>query len=107
MKIAFVYFKDIYCGELKELDDHYEFKYSSDYLNNKDAKPISLSLPLTNKTYSSVILFPFFDGLIPEGYLLDILLSKFKLDVTDRFELLLKSGLDTIGAVTIKENSNE
>ncbi|MCW3081692.1 HipA N-terminal domain-containing protein [Segetibacter sp.] len=34
--------------------------------------PVSLTLPLKDQPYTSNVMFPFFDGLIPEGWLLDI-----------------------------------
>lgn len=49
------------------------------------SKPISLTLPLSEKAYHSKILFPFFDGLIPEGWLLDIGEKYWKLNPRDRF----------------------
>lgn len=107
MRKAEVFFNNVYCGELRELDNCFEYEYSKDYLSMDNAKPISLTMPLSNDIYRNEILFSFFDGLIPEGYLLDLLMNKYKLKVTDRFDLLVKSGLDTIGAVTIKEKTNE
>jgi len=103
MKVANVYYNGACSGELIEYDDHYEFKYSDDYLKNNASRPISLSLPLTKKAYKSDILFPFFDGLIPEGYLLDLIIKKYNIKATNRLGLLLHSGLSTIGAVTIEE----
>lgn len=102
MRTAKIYFDNVYCGELRELDDHYEFIYDKGYLKLKDARPISLTMPLSNNVYKNNVLFSFFDGLIPEGYLLDLLMNKYKLKYQDRFDLLLKSGSDTIGAVTVK-----
>jgi serine/threonine-protein kinase HipA len=47
-------------------------------------------------------LFPFFDGLIPEGWLLDIAVDHWKVKANDRFELLLTTCRDSIGAVTVE-----
>ena len=72
MKKAKVYMHEIWAGTLIEDDDGFHYKYEEEYLNNENAEPISLTLPIKSSKYSSKILFPFFDGLIPEGWLLDI-----------------------------------
>ena len=90
-------------GILTEDFEGYHFKYNTDYLNSKDAEPISLTLPLTGERYDEKMLFPFFDGLIPEGWLLEIALKNWKLNPRDRMEILLKTCHDCIGAVSIEE----
>ena len=75
MKRAEVYYKNSLAGILAETDAGYEFCYIKDYLVSKNAEPVSLTLPLTDKPYHSNVLFPFFDGLIPEGWLLDVIKS--------------------------------
>jgi len=68
---ADIFLYDLQAGVLTETENGYAFRYHDDYLLRSDARPISLSLPLTHKTYTDKRLFPFFDGLIPEGWLLD------------------------------------
>jgi serine/threonine-protein kinase HipA len=96
-----VYFKDMLAGIIAETDEGYEFSYDDDYLRNKNAQSISLILPLTPQKYESKVLFAFFDGLIPEGWLLDLATRHWKVKSNDRFELLLLTCRDTIGAVTV------
>ena len=48
-------------------------------------------------------LFPFFDKLIQEGWLLNVVAHNWNLDHRDRFGLLLVVCRDTIGNVTIRE----
>lgn len=98
-----VYFQNIECGLLSELDDEFKFEYSKEWINNPEAMPVSLTLPLREEPFSSNILFPFFDGLIPEGYLLEIAINHYKLKENDRMGLLLKVCSDCIGAVSVKE----
>jgi len=100
-KRGIVYYQDLIAGIIAETDEGYTFTYDAEYLDNKNAKPVSLIIPLSNKTYSSKVLFAFFDGLIPEGWLLNIATRHWKVKSTDRFELLLLTCRDTIGAVTI------
>ena len=64
---------------------------------------MSLTLPLRAEAYESNTLFPFFDGLIPEGWLLNVVTHNWKLDRKDRFGLLLVACRDTIGNVTVRE----
>lgn len=100
---AIVYFNNTKCGVLLQNDDGYEFTYDFIYLTDPKSRSISLRLPLSEETYYSNILFPFFDGLIPEGWLLDIYANKYNLKTTDRFSLLLQLTEDPIGAVSVKE----
>ena len=88
-------------GQVEETDEGYTFSYNPVYLNLSGVYPISLTLPLTAKPYQSTILFPFFDGLIPEGWLLDIAERNWKLQANDRFGLLLACCQDCIGAVSV------
>jgi len=94
---------DSLAGILTEDEHGFHFQYDSIYLEDKESEAISLTLPLTGKVYDSMILFPFFDGLIPEGWLLDIARKNWKLDPRDRMEVLLKTCQDCIGAVSIEE----
>lgn len=97
-----VYFNNNECGEIIENDEGYIFKYYNKWLNNPLSQPISLTLPLSDQEYFSNVLFPFFDGLIPEGWLLEIAVQKWKLNRKDRMGLLLTVCEDTIGAVSVK-----
>lgn len=72
MKQAKVFVGEMFAGVLTENDMGYEFQYNPEYLSSDEAHAVSLTLPLTDKPYKSNVLFPFFDGLIPEGWLLDI-----------------------------------
>ena len=72
MRKAEVFYRDTKAGLLTEDENGYQFCYDEAYLASKDAEPISITLPLTSKPYRSSNMFPFFDGLIPEGWLLDI-----------------------------------
>lgn len=71
LRQAEVYYKEHLAGLLSEVDDGYEFVYLPEYLAMEGVKAVSLTLPLREEAYTSNVLFPFFDGLIPEGWLLD------------------------------------
>jgi serine/threonine-protein kinase HipA len=100
-----VYYKDLLAGIISEDEDGYVFKYEINYLKNNHP-PISLTLPLQEVAFKSKILFPFFDGLIPEGWLLDIAIQNWKLNPRDRMGLLLTVCHDCLGAVSIKKIEN-
>ena len=99
-----VYMKNVFCGVVSETDAGYSFEYNKDYLKNELAEAISITLPLTDKTYQSKTLFAFFDGLIPEGWLLDIAERNWKINYKDRMGLLLNCCKDCIGAISITKN---
>jgi len=101
MKQAAIYMHDQLAGIVTEDEHGYSFYYDNQYLETKDAQAVSLTLPLRKERYTSKVLFPFFDGLIPEGWLLDIAGSSWKIDRRDRMSLLLACCKDCIGAVSV------
>ena len=107
MKQAYIYLRDRQVGILRETDDGYSFQYKKEYLVQPDAEPISLTLPLQEETYHDKVLFPFFDGLIPEGWLLDIAERNWKINNRDRMSLLLAGCRDCIGAISVIEIKEE
>ena len=101
MRKAEIKIHDITSGWLTQDENGYHFIYDASYLEIPDAEPVSLTLPLIETPYNSKMLFAFFDGLIPEGWLLDIAERNWKLNPRDRMELLLVCCKDCIGAVSI------
>lgn len=100
---AYVYVRNVFAGVLSETDSGYRFAYDKDYLRLENASAVSLTLPLRDEPYNSGTLFPFFDGLIPEGWLLGVVSRNWKIDTKDRFGLLLVACKDGIGNVSIAE----
>ena len=107
MKKAKVFNYDILCGYLTQNDDGFIFEYLDEYLKDELNKAISLTLPLRKEKYFSSVLFPFFDGLIPEGWYLYLTIKTFNLDPRNRFDILLKTGKNTVGSVTLEEINDE
>lgn len=103
--------KVLYKGKLAGItwqdDDGYGFVYEPAYLASGSASPVSLTFPLRTEPYTSKTMFPFFDGLIPEGWLLDITVKNWKLNAADRMQLLLTACKDCIGAVSIEPINDE
>lgn len=100
---AKIFVRDIYAGLLRETDYGYSFKYDNDYLLSDNASPVSLTLPLQKEEHISKTLFSFFDGLIPEGWLLNVVCKNWKINNRDRFGILLVACKDPIGNVSIME----
>jgi len=99
-----VYVKGVLCGKLSESEEGYTFRYDAEYLLDSKSQAVSMTLPLSSKAYQSKTLFAFFDGLIPEGWLLDIAEKNWKINYKDRMGLLLTCCKDCIGAVSVVKN---
>ncbi|MFC1813161.1 HipA N-terminal domain-containing protein [Thermodesulfobacteriota bacterium] len=109
-KKAFVYLWNRKAGVLEQTERGYRFSYDPEYLSSPKAQPISLTLPLTDEPYESHRLFPFFLGLIPEGWLLDLTSRTLKIDPERSFDILLSTCGDCIGAVNVvpvNEDNNQ
>ena len=104
---AAVFCKGKPAGLLTKKTAGYEFSYDASYLSDPDAVPISLAMPLRTEKYESRALFPFFDGLLPEGWLLDLTCAAAKIDKNDKFRLLLHTGQDPVGAVSVRPLEDE
>lgn len=103
MRSAEVYFYREHVGKIVEIDrlKKYAFEYDDGY----DGPGISVTLPSSQKRYTFDALPSFFEGLLPEGANLEVLLRTKKIDRNDAFSQLLAVGEDTVGAVTIREES--
>ena len=102
-RTAYVYVRNTFAGTLKETDSGYSFIYDEEYIGGADSTAVSLTLPMQKEEYTSKTLFQFFDGLIPEGWLLNVVTDNWKIDRKDRFGLLLVACKDPIGNVSVKE----
>lgn len=107
MRKAEVKYQDRTAGWLIQDEEGFHFLYDQTYLESPDSKPVSLTLPLQSSAYSSKTMFPFFDGLIPEGWLLDIAERNWKINPRDRMGLLMNCCRDCIGAVSVHPVSTE
>ncbi|RFP64326.1 phosphatidylinositol kinase [Hymenobacter lapidiphilus] len=101
MRKAEVYVREHLAGHLTQDEQGYTFTYSPVYLLSPLMEPVSLTLPLRPAPYVERVLFPFFDGLIPEGWLLEVAERNWKLQTRDRMGLLLACCRDCIGNVSI------
>ena len=102
-RTACVYVRNTFAGLLCETDEGYSYTYDAAYLASDHPSAVSLTLPLRAEPYTSKTIFSFFDGLIPEGWLLDVVSRNWKIDRNDRFGLLLVACRDSVGNVGIRE----
>jgi serine/threonine-protein kinase HipA len=99
-----VFFKGEVAGTVWQDEEGYGFAYADAYIQRRPVEPISLTMPVRKEPYVSRTMLPFFDGLIPEGWLLDITVKNWKLNPNDRMQLLLTACRDCIGAVSVESN---
>ena len=103
MRSAKIYYQNTLAGILTETDDgEYVFEYDEAYVLSFPAQLITFTMPVTTRKYVSNRLFPFFEGLIPEGWLLDIASKSWKINANDRMGLLLACCHNCIGAVSVQ-----
>lgn len=103
MKKGLVYKKNKLAGIVWEDENGYSFQYNDTYLKNPKYGEVSRTLPLREEAFVSQNMLPFFDGLIPEGWLLQIAIENWKLNPRDRMNLLLTLCEDCIGDISIKK----
>ncbi|MBD0832534.1 HipA N-terminal domain-containing protein [Aestuariibaculum sediminum] len=102
MRQGNVYYKDYLAGTITETDEgDYLFQYNATYVNAFPSNFITFTMPVRQEPYVDSRLFPFFEGLIPEGWLLDIATKNWKINSNDRMGLLLACCQNCIGAVSI------
>ena len=104
MKRARIFINEHFCGILTEDFDGFHFTYDKDYLSMPEAKALSPTMPLQPETYEKEVMFPVFDGLIPEGWMLSIVHNTWKIDPRDRMSLLLACCKDCIGNISVEPN---
>jgi serine/threonine-protein kinase HipA len=109
MRQAIVKYNNIKAGVLTENDTgEYTFVYDKQYVTNYREQFLAFSMPVSSQPYRSKRLFPFFDGLIPEGWLLNIAAESWRINKNDRMGLLIACCKNAIGAVSIHPvNSDE
>lgn len=102
MRRGKVYYKEYLAGMITETNDgEYVFQYNQTYVKEHLDLFLSFTMPVTDKPYISNRLFPFFEGLIPEGWLLEIASENWRINKNDRMGLLLACCRNCIGAVSV------
>ena len=108
MRIGKVLYKNYFAGTITETDEgEYVFQYDEKYVKEHPGAFITFTMKVKNEPYRGNRLFAFFDGLIPEGWLLDIASANWKINQNDRMGLLLACCQNCIGAVSVVPTNNE
>lgn len=103
MRQGKVYYKNHLAGHITETNEgEYVFRYDEQYVKDHPKDFITFTMPVSGKHYTEKRLFPFFEGLIPEGWLLDIAAENWKINRNDRMGLLLACCRNCIGAVSVE-----
>jgi serine/threonine-protein kinase HipA len=99
MRSAEVFQQKKLAGLLEELEDNsFRFTYLPDY----EGEPVSFAMPIKQKIYNFKKFPPVFEGLLPEGIMLEAFLRQKKIDRDDYFSQLVEVGKDLVGSLTIK-----
>jgi serine/threonine-protein kinase HipA len=101
MRKAKVFVDGLEAGILNEVV--FNSKYVFEYRDGYSGPAVSLTMPLSEKLREFSSFPPFFEGLLPEGFLLEGLLKFGKIDRNDFFAQLLAVGDDMVGNITVKE----
>ena len=88
-------------GILEEIEAKKKYRFI--YFEEYTGPSIALTMPLDEKEFDFDRFPPFFDGLLPEGLLLEGLLKLRKIDKFDYLSQLIAVGNDLVGAVTVRE----
>ncbi|MBI9064600.1 MAG: HipA N-terminal domain-containing protein [Marinilabiliaceae bacterium] len=102
MRKGKVYYNDVLAGIITETDEGlFSFLYETDYVENYAHQFLTFSMPVRKEPYTDNRLFSFFEGLIPEGWLLEIASKNWRITTNDRMGLLLACCENCIGAVSV------
>ncbi|MFT7613585.1 MAG: serine/threonine-protein kinase HipA [Parvicellaceae bacterium] len=102
MRQAEIHYKDSLAGILTETGEgEYVFQYEEAYVKEHPKEFITFTMPVSDQAYTDNRLFSFFEGLIPEGWLLEIASKNWKINPNDRMGLLLACCQNCIGAVSV------
>ncbi|WP_439287109.1 type II toxin-antitoxin system HipA family toxin [Lonepinella sp. BR2357] len=83
-----------------------EFQYNPNWLHSERGRPISLSLPLSNKIYKGEVVFNFFDNLLPDNeQIRSRIQQRFQTHTKTPFDLLAAIGQDCVGAIQLYQET--
>lgn len=100
MKKAKVFVDGLFAGELQEIEKGRYYRFI--YVDNYTGAAVSLTMPTTKSTYEYDRFPPFFEGVLPEGFMLKWLLRLAKIDRDDYMTQLIQVGGDLVGNVTVE-----
>ncbi len=79
----------------KDKNGGLHFSYKDEWMSRRGARPISLSLPITQQYYSGDVVYNFFDNLLPDNpEIRKKVQTRFQLGSSHSFDLLAAIGND-------------
>lgn len=106
VRSACVYYNNILAGYLLQNGRRFAFLYDPQYIASRNPS-IALDMPKKKRFFSSPYLFPYFQGLLPEGANKSFFCDRLGIPRSDKFMMLLKlANYETIGAVTVRERNS-
>ena len=78
-----------------------QFSYMDEYLDDLNAVPVSISLPLQPESFSAGQTRQFFEGLLPEGFTRRSVAQWLHLDENDYLSILHQLGRECLGAIRV------
>ena len=102
----------VFCGatkigslDMRANEPFLGFTYDSEYLAMPTARPISISLPLSESRFSGDQARPYFEGLLPEGEARNAIARRLGVPRTSSVKLLKALGCDCAGDVSVIEDN--
>lgn len=101
---AAVFQQDCLAGWLQEaVEGRWGFAYEQGYTG----LPVSLTMPIREEPYVFRGFPPVFEGLLPEGWQLEALLRRQKIDRNNLFAQLIAVGADLVGSISVRDATGE
>lgn len=102
MSQLIVYYQEKVVGSLEfDKEERLSFQYDKSWLTFKDRFPLSIAMVLDDKVYGHIETKSFFENLLPEGEIKDLLLAHGKSSIRSEFGFLQEFGEDCAGAFKI------
>ncbi|PHU36273.1 HipA domain-containing protein [Pseudobutyrivibrio ruminis] len=83
------------------------FRYVREYIEAREAAPISVSLPFQDDYFSTEQTRNFFESLLPEGFSRKAVADWMKADENDYIAILAQLGRECLGAIKIVEGNDD
>jgi len=97
-----VFYREKVVGQLNfDKEERLSFQYDKSWLASNDRFSLSLAMPLDDKVYGHLETKSFFENLLPEGEIKEILSSHGKSSIKSEFGFLQEFGGDCAGAFKI------
>ena len=101
-----IYFHEQFCGWLHIENERMHFQYHAHYMAQQ-LPPLSVAMPVREEPWPDAISFPFFENLLPEGRVRQLLATRLQTANNNFTRLLHETGGEVAGAISIVLHSEE